>query len=68
MHGGEFIGLDTFEQDPINGVGGEGSQMLVPGATRPFLYDIPTFVTVKCGEYLFVPGQKALEGIVEQRF
>ena len=68
MHGGEFIGLDPHEQDPINGVGGEGSQMLVPGARRPFLFDVPTFVTVKGGEYLFVPGLKALDGIIEQRF
>jgi Dyp-type peroxidase family len=68
MKGGEFIGLDPQEQDPINGVGGEGSQMLVPGAMRPFLFDLPTFVTVKGGEYLFVPGLKALDGIIEQRF
>jgi Dyp-type peroxidase family len=68
MHGGEFMGLDPQEQDPINGVGGEGSQMLVPGAKRPFLFDLPTFVLVKGGEYLFVPGLKALDGIIEQRF
>jgi Dyp-type peroxidase family len=68
MKGGEFIGLDPNEQDPINGVGGEGSQMSVPGAKLPFLFDLPTFVTVKGGEYLFVPGIKALEGLVEKRF
>ena len=68
MKGGEFIGLDPQEQDPINGVGGEGTQMLVPGAKRPFLFDLPTFVTVKGGEYLFVPGLNALDGIIEQRF
>ena len=44
MKGGEFIGLDPSEQDPINGVGGEGSQLSVPGAKRPFLFDLPTFV------------------------
>jgi Dyp-type peroxidase family len=68
MKGGEFIGLDPNEQDPINGVGGEGSQLLVPGAKQPFLFDLPTFVKVKGGEYLFVPGLKALEGLVEQKF
>jgi Dyp-type peroxidase family len=68
MKGGEFIGLDRSEQDPINGVGGEGSQMSVPGANLPFLFDLPTFIKVKGGEYLFVPGLKALEGIIEQRF
>ena len=68
MKGGEFIGLDPNEQDPINGTGGEGSQLSVPGAKRPFLFDLPTFVKVKGGEYLFVPGLKALDGIIEQRF
>lgn len=68
MKGGEFIGLDPNEQDPINGVGGDGSQMVVPGAKRPFLFDLPTFVTVKGGEYLFVPGLNALKGIIEQKF
>ena len=68
MKGGEFIGLDANEQDPINGNGGEGSQMSVPGAKRPFLFDLPTFVTVKGGEYLFVPGLTALAGIIEQKF
>jgi Dyp-type peroxidase family len=68
MKGGEFIGLDPNEQDPINGVGGEGSQMSVPGSKRPFLFDLPTFVTVKGGEYLFVPGLNALKGIIERKF
>ena len=68
MKGGEFIGLDPNEQDPINGLGGEGSQMSVPGAKRPFMFDLPTFVTVKGGEYLFVPGLNALKGIIEQKF
>ena len=68
MKGGEFIGLDPSEQDPINGTGGEGSQLSVPGAKQPFLFDLPTFVTVKGGEYLFVPGLKALDGIIEQKF
>jgi Dyp-type peroxidase family len=68
MKGGEFLGLDPHEQDPINGTGGQGSQMSVPGAKQPFLFDLPTFVTVKGGEYLFVPGLKALDGIIEQKF
>jgi hypothetical protein len=68
MKGGEFIGLDPNEQDPLNGVGGDGSQMSVPGAKRPFLFDLPTFVRVKGGEYLFVPGLKALAGIIDQKF
>jgi hypothetical protein len=42
--------------------------MSVPGAPRPFVFDLPTFIRVKGGEYLFVPGLKALEGLIEQRF
>jgi Dyp-type peroxidase family len=68
MKGGEFIGLDPNEQDPINGDGGDGSQLSVPGARRPFLFDLPTFVVVKGGEYLFVPGLKALDGLIAQKF
>jgi len=68
MNGGEFIGLDPNDHDPITGVGGEGSQLTVPGAKQPFLFDLPTFVKVKGGEYLFVPGLKALEGLIERRF
>ena len=68
MKGGEFIGLDPSEQDPFNGAGGEGSQMSVPGAKRPFVFDLPSFVNVKGGEYLFVPGLKALEGLIEKKF
>ncbi|WP_245494876.1 Dyp-type peroxidase [Rhizobium ruizarguesonis] len=68
MSGGEFLGLDPAEQDPFNGVGGQGSQMSVPGAKRPFLFDLPNFVTVKGDEYLFVPGLKALTGIIDQKF
>jgi Dyp-type peroxidase family len=68
MNGGEFIGLDSSEHDPITGVGGEGSQMSVPGAKQPFLFDLPTFVLVKGGEYLFVPGLDALSGLIAQKF
>ncbi|HWY14672.1 MAG TPA: hypothetical protein VNX86_05980 [Rhizomicrobium sp.] len=68
MKSGEFIGLDANEQDPVNGLGGEGSQMSVPGAKQPFLFDLPTFIRVKGGEYLFIPGLKALGGLIEQQF
>ena len=68
IKGGEFIGLDAGEHDPIVGAGGDGSQMLVPGAKRPVLFDLPTFVRVKGGEYLFAPGLQALEGLIDRRF
>ena len=68
MLGGEFIGLDQTEHDPILGAGGAGSQLSVPGTKRPFLFDLPSFVRVKGGEYLFVPGLTALDGLIEQKF
>jgi Dyp-type peroxidase family len=68
MAGGEFIGLDPNEHDPIVVGGGQGSQMVVPGAKRPFLFDLPNFVRVKGGEYLFVPGLNALKGVIEKKF
>jgi len=61
MQGGEFIRLDPNDQDSINVTGGECSQMSVPRAKQPFLFDLPTFVKVKGGEYVFVPGLKELE-------
>jgi hypothetical protein len=57
---GEFIRLDPNDQDPISVTGGECSQISVP-RQQPFLFDLPTFVKVKGGEYLFVPGLKELE-------
>ena len=68
MQGGDFIGLDPNEQDPIVAGNGDGSQMSVPGSKRPFLFDLPAFVNVKGGEYLFVPGLQALQGLIEQKF
>ncbi len=68
VQGGEFIGLDPNERDPITGAGGKDTQLSVPGAKRPFLFDLPTFVVVKGGEYLFVPGLNALNGLIEQKF
>ena len=68
MRVGEFIGLDQNEPDPIIAGGGAGTQMSVPGAKRPFLFDLPSFVTVKGGEYLFVPGLNALKGLIERKF
>ena len=40
----------------------------MPGAKRPFVFDLPTFVTVKGAEYLFVPGVNAPDGLIERRF
>jgi hypothetical protein len=42
--------------------------MVAPGVKLPFLFDLPTFVKVKGGEYLFVPGLNALKGTIENKF
>ena len=68
IHSGEFIGLDPQEQDPINGVNGQGSVMTVPGAKVPFVFDLPSVTQTRIGAYLFVPGVSALHGIAEQRY
>ena len=49
MQGGEFIRLGPNDQDPINVTGSECSQMSVPRAKRPFLFELPTFVKVNGG-------------------
>jgi hypothetical protein len=33
---------------------------------RPFLFDLPTFVLVKGGAFLVVPGLSALRGLIAQ--
>jgi len=38
--------------------------LVVPNAKRPILFDLPTFVRVKAGEYLFVPGLEAFDDAV----
>ena len=68
MKGGEFIGLDPERAGPDQRRRRRRLANVVPGAKQPFLFDLPTFVTVKGGEYLFVPGLNALEGLIEQRF
>ncbi|MCG8543808.1 MAG: peroxidase [Alphaproteobacteria bacterium] len=65
---GDFIGLPTDEKDPLVGANGDGGQFTVPGADMPFLFDLKQFVTIRGGEYFFVPGIAALAGIADGRF
>jgi Dyp-type peroxidase family len=61
---GDFQGHFTDVRDPIVGGGGAfvGPQQPAPVA------DLKRFVTVKGGEYLFVPGIRALDGILHGSF
>lgn len=60
---GDFLGYFTEVRDPI--VGGGGS-FVDPRAPVP--YALKSFVTVKGGDYFFVPGLKALDGVVHGSF
>ena len=68
IHSGEFIGLDPKEEDPINGVNGDGSVMTLPGAKVPFMFDLPSVTQTRIGAYLYVPSVKALHGIAQKKY
>ena len=58
---GDFIGHGT-EQDPIVGNNeGDGIFTIPKRPVRRRLHGLPRFVTVRGGEYLFMPGLRALK-------
>lgn len=63
---GIFIGA-TNEKDPLNG-GNEGTGVLtIPRQPiRQRLVGLPQFVTTRGGEYLFLPGLRALHWLAEE--
>jgi Dyp-type peroxidase family len=60
---GDFLGYFTEARDPA--VGGGGSFV---DPRTPLPYSLKSFVTVKGGEYFFLPGMAALDGIVHGAF
>jgi len=60
---GDFLGYFTEARDPA--VGGGGSFVDPP---KPLPYSLRSFVTVKGGEYFFLPGVAALDGIIHGMF
>jgi len=55
-----FHGLDG-EVDPILGRGGKGGRLTIPTEEGPLLLSgFQDFVTVRGGDYFFVPGRRAL--------
>jgi Dyp-type peroxidase family len=59
---GDIFGLGT-DCDPLLGDGSGTAKMTVQGARPRFLAPLPRFVTVRGGEYLFVPGRRALAAL-----
>jgi Dyp-type peroxidase family len=69
MQSGGFAGLDPANRDPLIGAndGGPNSQMVIPMAPFPrFLVDLPRFVTLRFGAYLFLPSRRALQHLAEE--
>ena len=64
---GDFVGLPSDERDPLIGTQ-NGGGFTVPGADMPFLFDMKQLVTVRGGEYFFVPSLTALAGIAARKF
>ncbi|MFE0042998.1 Dyp-type peroxidase [Streptomyces albireticuli] len=61
LNGGDFAGLGT-EQDPLVGNNdGEGTHTIPARPVRRRLTGLPRFVTMRGGEYFFLPGLAALE-------
>jgi cytochrome P450 len=60
---GDFLGYFTEARDPA--VGGGGSFV---DPRTPLPYSLASFVTVKGGDYFFLPGMAALDGVVHGMF
>jgi Dyp-type peroxidase family len=60
---GDIFGLGK-DTDPLLGGGAGTAKMTVQGASPRFLAPLPRFVTVRGGEYLFVPGRRGLAALV----
>jgi Dyp-type peroxidase family len=60
---GDFLGYFTEARDPA--VGGGGSFV---DPRTPLPYSLNSFVTVKGGDYFFLPGMAALDGVVHGAF
>lgn len=60
---GDFLGYFTDARDPT--VGGGGSFV---DPRKPLPYSLKSFVTVKGGDYFFLPGVAALDGVAHGLF
>jgi Dyp-type peroxidase family len=62
VNDGNIFGLGN-DHDPLLGNGSGTGKMTVQGAPPRFLAPLPRFVTVRGGEYLFVPGRRGLAAL-----
>jgi len=62
INDGNIFGLGT-DKDPLTGDHRGTGKMTIPGSPPYFLAPLPRFVTVKGGDYFFMPGINALEWI-----
>lgn len=56
---GNSLGLGA-DQDPLLSNASNGTSLTIPGARPWFLSPIPPLVTMRGGEYFFLPGRRAL--------
>lgn len=68
MRSGGFINLDPEQKDVIVGDNDGTGRMVIPMPGFPrHLVELPRFVTVRFGVYLFVPSRSALKFLAENR-
>lgn len=60
INDGNIFGLGA-DKDPLTGDQRGTGKMTIPGSPPYFLAPLPRFVTVKGGDYFFMPGIKALQ-------
>jgi Dyp-type peroxidase family len=59
VNDGNGLGLGN-DQDPLLSNSSRGTTLTIPGHRPHFLSPIPALVTVRGGEYFFLPGRRAL--------
>lgn len=68
LNRGEFLGQAGLDRCPITGANNKGtaSRFVEAGAVAP-VTGLPSFVTLRGGDYFFAPGIAALEGLADGR-
>ena len=67
LNDGNPFGLG-IDRDPIAGQGPGSSKMTLPGTPPRFVHPLPAFVTMRGGEYFYVPGLGALRAVARGRW